>query len=60
MLILVVTLFGITLWFGSAIIRLENYHYASQVEFCDELSGLENLIQKNQCLDETQTRTDSF
>lgn len=60
LLILVVVLLGVTLWFGSAIIRLENYHYASQVGFCDELSGLENLIQKDQCLNEAQTRTNSF
>ncbi len=59
-LILVIVLLSIILWFGTAIVRLENYHYASQVGLCDELSGLENLVQKDQCLNEAQTRTNFF
>lgn len=53
----IVFLLILLFWFGSAIIRLENYHYATQVGFCAEFSELENLIQKDYCLNQVQTRT---
>lgn len=58
--IIIIILLFLLVWFGLVIVRLENYHYASQVGFCDEFSGLENLIQKDNCLNDAQTRTNSF
>lgn len=43
-----VGLFGLLVWFGSAIIRLEQYHYASMLGVCghapDELAHLRQQI----------------
>lgn len=58
--IIIVVLLILLLWFGAAIVRLENYHYAVQVGFCNEFSGAENLIQRDQCLNKTKTRTNQF
>lgn len=58
--IVIVLLIILIVWFGFRIIKLENYHYASQVGMCDEFSGLENLSSKNNCLEKTKTRTNSF
>jgi len=58
--IIVVILLILMIWFGFTIVRLENFHYASQVGFCNEFLGIENLSLKNNCLEKTQTRTNSF
>lgn len=55
--IIIVLLIVLLMWFGFTIVRLENYHYAVQVGFCDEYSGVEKLTQRNNCLNEVQTRT---
>lgn len=36
------------------IIRLERYHYASQLGYCQEI---EELVERGRCLNETETRT---
>jgi len=56
-LIIVIIALILLFWFATAIIRLENYHYAVQVGFCDEFSTPDKLIQKDECLDKVQTRT---
>lgn len=55
--IIIIILLVLLFWFGATIIRLENYHYAVQVGFCEEYSELEKLTQKDQCLNKVQTRT---
>lgn len=57
---IIVVLIILLFWFGLVIIRLENYHYASQVGMCSEYSGLDKLIQRDKCLNNTQTRTSKF
>lgn len=57
LIVIIILLLGLLFWFGAAIVRLENYHYAVQVGFCSEFSGPENLIQKDKCLNQVQTRT---
>ena len=44
-------------WFSSAIIRLENYHYASQIGMCAEAEhqGPSNLVARDRCLNRQQT-----
>lgn len=58
--VIIILLLALLIWFGMSIVRLENYHYAVQVGFCEEYSGPEKLPQKSRCLDETRTRTSSF
>jgi hypothetical protein len=58
--IIIILLLILLAWFGSAIVRLENYHYASQISLCDEFLGLDNLIKKDNCFDEKETRTNPF
>ena len=36
------------------IIRLEKYHYASQLGYCQEIV---DLVERDQCLNEKETRT---
>lgn len=45
-------------WFGSAIVRLENYHYASMLGMCGnaEPVGL-RIVEREDCLMSTQMRT---
>jgi len=54
-IILLVMLF----WFGKTIVRLENYHYASQVGMCSEYN-LFQLIERDRCLNSFETRTSPF
>ena len=56
-LIIIIIALILLFWFGATIVRLENYHYAVQVGFCDEFSGVENLTKRDQCLNKVQTRT---
>lgn len=43
-------------WFGSAIIRLENFHYATQVGLCSDV----DVLQRPWCLESKETRTSNF
>ncbi len=54
--IIIAVLLVILIWFCTAIVRLENYHYAVQVGFCQEYSNLD-LVKKDECLNKTETRT---
>ena len=51
---IVVVLVLIIIYQAVQIIRLERYHYASQVGFCQEI---EELVARDKCLNETETRT---
>ena len=44
------------IWFGVAIVRLENFHYAVQVGFCADVSASD----RSDCLDKKETRTSSL
>ncbi len=54
--IIIGILLALLVWFGAAIIRLENYHYAVQVGFCQEYNNLDG-IKIDECLSKTETRT---
>ena len=54
---LLVMMFGLLVWFSSAIIRLENYHCASQIGMCAECQGAISLVARDRCLNNQQTRT---
>jgi hypothetical protein len=50
-------------WFGAAIVRLENHHYAVQVGMCDQYDEAGNIAaraDRDDCLNHTQTRTHSL
>ena len=53
----IIALLAMLLWFGSAIIRLERYHYASMLGMCDRYSGELARGKREQCLQRTETRT---
>ena len=53
--IIIGILFLLLIWFGATIVRLENYHYAVQVGFCQEYSNLDG--KKEECLNKAETRT---
>ncbi len=54
--LIIAILFLLLIWFGVAIVRLENYHYAVQVGFCMD-SPFE---QRDRCLSNIETRTNSL
>jgi hypothetical protein len=54
--IIIVMLLLLLVWFGNTIVRLESYHYANQVGFCLEYNFPEQGIQKDDCLNEKETR----
>lgn len=51
--ILIGLLLIVIVWFSVVIIRLENYHYAVQVGFCQDMS----VTERDGCLSKIQTRT---
>lgn len=51
--ILIILLF----WFGATIVRLENYHYASQIGLCENEINPTKNIERDKCLNITKTRT---
>jgi hypothetical protein len=52
----IAVLIAALLWFGSAIIRLENQRYALELEMCGVWSP-ERSVERSQCLDNVRTRT---
>lgn len=55
--IIIIGLTAMVVWFGTTIVRLENYHYANQMGFCQEFEiPLQNQA-RNRCLNEKRTRT---
>jgi hypothetical protein len=55
--ITIAVLIGLVVWFGATIVRLESYHYANQVGFCQEFKFPEQGLERDRCLNEKQTRT---
>ena len=53
----IAVLLALLIWFGSAIIRLERYHYASMLGLCDQHSGELLRAKRQECLKHTETRT---
>ncbi|MGG7581728.1 hypothetical protein [Rhizobium sp. Nf11,1] len=49
----------LNVWLGVTVVRLERFHYASLLGYCEQY-GVENTpvvrLQKEKCLDETETR----
>ena len=54
--LIIFLLLAVTLWFGAAIVRLENARYAASLGMCDRYSGL-SLPERAKCMDNTNTRT---
>jgi hypothetical protein len=58
----VVLLVATAVWLGAAVMRLENYRYASAIGMCSKFD-VADPMQRNQreiCLEQTQTRTNVF
>lgn len=51
--IIIAVLLVIIIWFSAVIIRLENFHYATTVGFCADVS----VAERAKCLEEKETRT---
>ena len=54
--IFIITLLCLCIWMGSRIIVLEKYHYASQLNYCSEYSNPQDLMKRNKCLNDKETR----
>lgn len=54
--IIIAVLGLLIVWFGATIVRLENYHYAVQVGFCQEYR-LPDRGEHEACLNGKETRT---
>jgi hypothetical protein len=48
---------GLNLWLGSAVVRLENYHYANQLGACTDNIMSVGSTQREDCLQKTETRS---
>ena len=61
-LALAAALVVVTVWLGSAVIRLENYRYANFVGMCSNYNVGDPIqrIQREDCLQRTKTRTHWF
>lgn len=55
----IMLLAGTLVWFGSAIVRLERYHYASMLGMCGPVEPL-TLGERELCLQKAETRTSPF
>jgi hypothetical protein len=53
---IITALVAINLWFGAAIVRLENQRYALSLDMCSG-STPEKLLRQHDCLANVQTRT---
>ena len=53
--LLILVLVGLLIWFGSAIIRLENYRYAASLGMCS--AHHPDLVKVDDCLRSKETRT---
>ncbi|KND51240.1 MAG: hypothetical protein ABA06_02930 [Parcubacteria bacterium C7867-001] len=59
--LVVVVLSVLLVWFGTTIVRLENYHYAVEVGMCGlETGSLDEAVERQECLNTTETRTSPF
>jgi hypothetical protein len=57
--ILIVVLLIVVVWFGSAIVRLENERYALSLDMCGTLKpeDVSKLSERQDCLRSVETRT---
>lgn len=55
----IVLLAATLVWFGAAIVRLEQYHYASMLGMCGAIEPL-TLPKRELCLQKAETRTSPF
>jgi hypothetical protein len=44
-------------WMGHRVVVLENYHYASSLNMCNEYANAIDLMKREICLNEKETRT---
>lgn len=51
----IAVLLAINIWFGAAIVRLENQRYALSLDLCSG-STPEKLLQQHECLAKVRTR----
>ena len=54
--VVILALVAALVWFGTAIIRLERYHYASMLAMCGPIDPLD-LGKRDACLQKAETRT---
>lgn len=52
----IIALVGVLIWFGSVIVKLENYRYASSLGMCSEYL-VHQPVERRKCFESTQTRT---
>jgi hypothetical protein len=57
--IVITLLITLVIWLSSAVIRLENFHYASFVGMCNEFKTDDPLqtLKRHNCLHNKETRT---
>jgi hypothetical protein len=57
---IIVFLLLLIIWLSTSVIRLENYHYANQVGLCLEFEFPQEGLERDKCLNDSQTRTNPF
>jgi hypothetical protein len=55
----IVLLTGMLVWFGTAVVRLEQYHSASMIGMCGPIDSL-TLGKRELCLQKANTRTSAL
>lgn len=57
--LMLVALFGLLVWFGAAVVRLENIRHANELNMCPEFDPTQvaSATERRRCLDTVQTRT---
>ena len=57
--VVIAAMAALLIWFGSAIISLERYRYASSLGMCGPVDAA-RLPERDKCLSETETRTSTI
>jgi hypothetical protein len=57
--LIIAFLAAMLVWFGTAVVRLEKYHYASMLGMCGPVETL-TLVERELCLQKAETRTSPF
>ena len=55
--LILVVLVILCVWMGHRVVVLENYHYASRLNMCSEYANAADLMKREICLNEKETRT---
>ena len=55
--LIILVLVAVCVWMGHRVVVLENYHYASMMNFCSQFANAADLVKRERCLNATQTRT---